>query len=104
MRNSGGDPTQMWMSDALACTALRRMSFKVLLIRVARASRARVPIRCVVPTRAGCPCYSLRVLGHPQDLVHGGQALQDLVEPVLPQGDQALFAAQLSELVDVGVA
>src|SRR6476646_9727700 len=57
------------------------------------------PSRCKpdsVPTLSG------GILGHPKNLIDGREALDDFIEPVLPQRDQPALAAELAQVVDIG--
>src|SRR5881396_3356819 len=113
IRNSGGAPTMMWTSDALAATAFRRMSFNKLIVcpwSVVRCQSLVLAVHIRVTKPYGGPRTTdrvsplPRVLGHAEDLVDRRQAALHLVEPVLPQRHQPALAAQLAEVGDVGVA
>src|SRR5215218_4597967 len=87
MRNSGGAPTMMWTSDALAATAFRRMSFRRLIVFCPLSvARCQSPVLHTHPRREALrrttddgPLFRLRrVLGHAEDFVDRRQPAADL--------------------------
>src|SRR3954463_1373504 len=94
IRKSGGAPTMMWTSDALAATAFRRMSFKRLMSGFLSRGHPRQTSRGSLS----------RVLGDADDFVDRRLAGLHLLESVLPQGYQPALPAELAEVGHVGVA
>src|SRR5687767_11012860 len=102
MRNSGGNPTLICTSDALAVTALRRMSLIMLMVVV------RCPLSVVrCPTTDNGPLttdrFSHAAFRYAQDFIDRRQTALHLFKSVIPQRDQAALAAEPAKLHHVRV-